>query len=164
MRGRSTAAATTTVGGYGSGMAQRQVVGTTGVVGMQVHRPESARNYLLRSFETAAAPAEDDNPSAGDCGGSVKGGSPQKGKKTAKKMTARERDAEREENLGLLLGALRLLYDSWADHLSTEELDRRAWSWYVAVRPAVESGPSGWGAKGLLRLQDILDLRRKEQT
>ncbi|KAK1759687.1 hypothetical protein QBC47DRAFT_372800 [Echria macrotheca] len=126
-----------TVGGYGSGTKQHQ---STGVVGMQIHTPEGARSYLLKSFATA--PKEDSE------------GSPPK-KKTAKAM-----EAEKEENLGLLLGALRLVFDSWADHLAVGELDRRAWSWYVAVRPAVDSGPSGWGAKGVLRLSDILKLRR----
>lgn len=75
-------------------------------------------------------------------------------------MTLRALEAEKEHNLSLLLGALRLLYDSWADHVSTAELDRRAWSWYIAVRPEVDSGPAGWGAKGPVRLQAILDLCR----
>ncbi|KAK3945588.1 hypothetical protein QBC46DRAFT_277313 [Diplogelasinospora grovesii] len=113
------------------------------VVGMQIHRPEAARSYLLKAFPTAP-PAET----------SATGKSP---KKTLKAV-----DAEKEENLGLLLGALRLVYDSWADHLTATELDRRAWAWYVAVRPEVDHGPSGWGAKGLLPLDNILNLRRKE--
>lgn len=113
------------------------------VGGLVIHRPEAARSYLLRSF--ASVPVD---------GGATTTTS------TAKKKTVKALDAEKEENLGLLLGALRLLFDSWADHLAPDELDRRAWSWYSAVRPEVESGPSGWGAKGVLRLQDILKLRR----
>jgi len=120
------------------------------VVGMQIHSPQGARAYLLKSF--ASAPAEE----------KVQDASPSK-KKVVKRMQ-REIDREKEENLGLLLGALRLLFDSWADHLSPADLDRRAWSWYVAVRPEVDVGPSGWGAKGLLRLEDILKLRRNETT
>ncbi|KAL1853984.1 hypothetical protein Daus18300_011573 [Diaporthe australafricana] len=112
--------------------------------GMLTHRPEAARSYLLKSF--ASAPA--------DAGGEAAASS-------AKKKTAKAENAEKENNLGLLLGALRLLFDSWADFLSAEELDRRAWSWYTAVRPEVDFGPSGWGAKGTLRLKTILDLRRK---
>lgn len=108
--------------------------------GLVTHRPEAARSYLLRSF--ASAPAAEE---------------------AGKKKTVRAQGAEKEENLGLLLGALRLLFDSWADHLSADELDRRAWSWYSAVRPDVENGVAGWGAKGLLRLQSILDLRRKTE-
>lgn len=110
--------------------------------GMLTHRPEAARNYLLKSF--ASAP----NPAAADAG-------------AKKKTTVKAENAEKEENLGLLLGALRLLFDSWADFLSAEELDRRAWAWYAAARPEVDSGPAGWGAKGTLRLKTILDLRRK---
>ncbi|PHH81911.1 hypothetical protein CDD83_3447 [Cordyceps sp. RAO-2017] len=64
--------------------------------------------------------------------------------------------------MGRLLGALRLLFASWAGVLGREGLDRRAWGWYVAVRPDVEAGPAGWGAKGTLRLATILALRRKE--
>ncbi|KAI1861663.1 uncharacterized protein JN550_010733 [Neoarthrinium moseri] len=116
-----------------------------GVIGMPVHRPEAARSYLLKSF---AARLE-----AG-------GGEEQT---TPKKKTVKAMNIEKEENLGRLLGALRMLYDSWADHLSASELDRRAWGWYVAVRPEVEGGPSGWGAKGNLHLKAILDLRRKGQ-
>lgn len=110
--------------------------------GMPTHRPEAARSYLLKSFASAPAAAADGSP-------------------PAKKKTVKAENAEKEENLGLLLGALRLLFDSWADHLSAEELDRRAWSWYTAARPEVDSGPSGWGAKGTLRLKTILGMRRK---
>ncbi|KAG5982904.1 hypothetical protein E4U55_001172 [Claviceps digitariae] len=108
-------------------------------VGMPIHRPEGARNYLLRSFSTAS-------PEDG-------------GVREAKKTLAASND-EKQVNLGRLLGALRLLFESWAGVLPRDELDRRAWSWYVAVRPDVDAGPSGWGAKGQLRLSKILDLRR----
>lgn len=112
--------------------------------GLVIHKPEAARTYLLRNFASPPTAAAGSNTSP------------------TKKKTIKAQDAEKEENLGLLLGALRLLFDSWADHLAPEELDRRAWSWYTAIRPAVESGPSGWGAKGVLRLKDILNLRRKQ--
>ena len=62
----------------------------------------------------------------------------------------------------MLLGALELLYQSWAHILSKEDLDRRAWGWYVRVRPDVASGQAGWGGKGIVRLADILELRRPE--
>ena len=122
----------------------------TAVVGMPIHRPEGARHYLMRSFASA-----DDPALAGDDG--TQPSTPTKKKKTIKAM-----DAEKEENLSLLLGALRIVFDSWADHLPASELDRRAWAWYVAVRPDVDSGPSGWGAKGTVKLKDILALRRKD--
>ncbi|KAM0265627.1 hypothetical protein ACHAQJ_000061 [Trichoderma viride] len=112
-------------------------------IGMAIHRPENARNYLLRSFVSAGAGASD--------GG---GGS--------SKKTAAALNDEKQENLGRLLGALRLLFASWAGVLGRGELDRRAWSWYVAVRPDIEAGPSGWGEKGTLKLSKILDLRRKK--
>jgi hypothetical protein len=124
------------------------------VVGMQIHSPQGARAYLLKSF--ASAPSEEKADGGGE--GAIAG------KKKAVKRTQKDIDKEKEENLGLLLGALRLLFDSWADHLSPADLDRRAWSWYVAVRPEVDIGPSGWGAKGLLKLEDILKLRRKENA
>ena len=153
--------------GFGSG-ARRQ--DATGPVGMQIHTPENARNYLLKSFATAPSPSEDAEASlARENEATGGGGSPEKGKglsgkeSKASKKTLKAQSSEKEENLGLLLGALRLLFDSWADHLLPADLDRRAWSWYVAVRPEIESGPSGWGAKGALRLHDLLKLRREEQ-
>lgn len=121
-----------------------------GVVGMPIHRPEAAKAYLLKSFATRA-----DDPDSTE-------GAAASTSKAASKKTAKALDLERKENVPRLLGAIRLLYDSWADHLTTGELDRRAWGWYVAVRPDVEGGPSGWGAKGQLKLADILALRRKE--
>ncbi|KUI73201.1 Protein IMPACT [Cytospora mali] len=116
------------------------------VGGMMIHRPEAARSYLLKSFASAPTTEGDANATAS----------------SAKKKTVKAQDAGKEENLGMLLGALRLLFDSWADFLTPEELDRRAWSWYSAARPEVEYGPAGWGAKGVLRLKTILDLRRKD--
>lgn len=128
-----------------------------GVVGMPIHRPEAAKAYLFRSFATRverpeSGVGENDTPDGASTS-----------KTTAKKKTAKALELEKEENVARLLGAIRLLYDSWADHLSTSELDRRAWGWYVAVRPDVEAGPSGWGAKGHLKLADILALRRKDE-
>ncbi|KAK4175581.1 hypothetical protein QBC36DRAFT_22211 [Triangularia setosa] len=136
-----------TVGGYGSG---KQLQPLTHVVGMHIHRPEAARLYLLRSFGKPSPPADEPATSPS--------------KKKAVHKTAKALEAEREENLGLLLGALRLLFDSWADHLDVAELDRRTWAWYCAIRPEVDSGPNGWGGKGAVKLVDILKLRRGHQT
>ncbi|KAI2464054.1 hypothetical protein F4781DRAFT_436812 [Annulohypoxylon bovei var. microspora] len=140
-----------------------------GVVGMPIHRPEAAKAYLYKSFATRV-----DN-SDGGVGESAAAEGPVDQvaelstlkssaftRKTTKKKTAKVLELEKEENIARLLGVIRLLYDSWADHLSIGELDRRAWGWYVAVRPEVEPGPSGWGAKGQLKLATILALRRKE--
>lgn len=126
-----------------------------GVVGMPIHRPEAAKSYLLRSFATRV-----DNPGGAAGEADASQGSPTKS--TLKKKTAKALELEKQENVARLLGALRLLYESWVSHLTAAELDGRAWGWYVAVRPEVESGPSGWGAKGHLKLASILALRRKE--
>ncbi|TQS33823.1 hypothetical protein Golomagni_05820 [Golovinomyces magnicellulatus] len=67
---------------------------------------------------------------------------------------------EKEENLGLLLEALDILFTSWTSHLPSDELDRRAWGWYSQTRPSVEDGVMGWGAKGTVKLSDILKLKR----
>jgi hypothetical protein len=140
MRGKAT------VGGFGSGMKVQQ---TTGVVGMQIHRPEIARAYLLKSF-TSLASGTDALP-----GRDGTQESPKRTKKTQKAL-----EVEKEDNLSLLMGALRLLFDTWADTLTPAELDSKAWRWYCDVRPAVDAGPSGWGARGALKLADILDLRQ----
>lgn len=105
--------------------------------GLPIYTPQSARAYLLKSFDTA--PTEESG--------------------AKKKPTAAAKAAEKEENLGKLLHALDLLYDAWAKTLSAEELDARTWSWYVKVRPSVEDGVAGWGGKNQLKLADILSLR-----
>ncbi|EPE02802.1 impact protein [Ophiostoma piceae UAMH 11346] len=132
--------------GAGARYAQGPSSGLTADVGMPIHRPEGARQYLLKSFASYESEAD------------AEAAPPAK----KKKKTLKAQDAEKEDNLGLLLGALRIVYDSWADHISAAELDRRAWGWYVTVRPDVDAGPAGWGAKGQIKLKDILRLRRKE--
>lgn len=98
----------------------------------------SARKYIMKAFDSP----KDENKSA-----------------STKKQTAKSLAAERERNLGLLLGALELLYESW-QVLSKEDLDKRAWGWYVRVRPEVADGAAGWGGRGNVKLSDILALRR----
>lgn len=108
--------------------------------GMPIHKPESARAYIMKAFAS----------------GESTDGSPAKKKKTGLAL-----EREKEHNLGLLLGALDLLFSSWVQHISRDDLDRRAWIWYTEVRPEVEPGVSGWGAKGPVRLAQVLNLRRK---
>lgn len=121
------------------GLDTQDTAPAASTVGMGIHRPEAARNYLLRSFASGEG-------SAGAAAGP---------KKTVTAM-----NEEKQENLGRLLGALRIVFESWKGVLRPDELDKRAWNWYVTVRPDVQSGPSGWGAKGELKLSKILDLKR----
>jgi hypothetical protein len=107
--------------------------------GMPIYKPEGARAYILKAF--ASPPAGEDE------------------KKKKKTGVALER--EKEENLGLLLGGLDMLFGSWVEHLGRDELDKKAWAWYVQIRPDVEGGVAGWGGKGDVKLADILNLRRK---
>lgn len=108
---------------------------------LPIHTAQGARAYLLKSFETPKAATTD-------------------AEAAPVKRTAASLTAEKERNLGMLLGALELLYQSWAQVLSAEDLDRRAWGWYVRVRPEVAPGQAGWGGKGTVKLSDILELRR----
>ncbi|KAI1427868.1 hypothetical protein F5Y12DRAFT_783048 [Xylaria sp. FL1777] len=138
-----------------------------GVVGMPIHRPEVAKAYLFKSFATRIDFSQNGEASSVPGQNSEQDGqsTPPKAstsKATLKRKTAKALELEKEENVARLLGAIRLLYESWVGHLSANDLDRRAWNWYVSVRPEVESGPSGWGAKGQLKLSDILALRRRE--
>lgn len=122
-----------------SSFRQSGTVGTHS--NLPVHSPQSARAYLLKAFDTAPL----DGTEA-----------------PIKKPTAAAKVAEKESNLGKLLRALELLYDSWASMLSPNELDNRTWNWYVKVRPAVAEGPEGWGGKNRLKLADVLALRRSD--
>ena len=115
--------------------------GTNGS-GLPIYTAQSARAYLLKSFASAPSASSDEV-------------SPKK-----KKSAAALKD-DKEKNLAMLFRALDLLYESWAHVLARDELDRRAWAWYVAVRPDVEHGVAGWGGKGEVKLEQILDLRRK---
>lgn len=112
--------------------------GTLGA-GLPIYTAQSARAYLLKSFASVSSP--------------VDGVSPQP------KKSAAISKAEKERNLGLVLRSLDLLFQSWA-LLNHEELDKRAWTWYVAVRPEVEHGVAGWGGKGEVKLSEVLNLRR----
>ncbi|EAW09623.1 uncharacterized protein ACLA_038340 [Aspergillus clavatus NRRL 1] len=109
---------------------------------LPIFTPNSARSYLFKSF-TAATTEGDKIPGTG------------------KRKTVAQVEGEKEACLGHLLRAIDSVCQSWASTLSREELDRRAWAWYLRVRPDVQSGPGGWGEKGHVRLSDILELRRE---
>ncbi|KAK8171328.1 hypothetical protein BKA80DRAFT_315876, partial [Phyllosticta citrichinensis] len=106
--------------------------------GLPIHNAESARAYLLKSFDSL----------------------PVREKKNTGKQSAVSKQAEKGHNLGLLLGALDLLLQSWARTLNKEDLDKRAWNWYVNVRPEVSGGVAGWGQKNEVELAALLDLRK----
>lgn len=127
-----------------SGSSSKQPAGTQAGnhSGLPIYTPQSARAYLLKSFAT---PEVADGPAA-------------------KKLSATARLAEKETNLGKLLRALDLLYDSWTPTMSPAELDQKTWSWYAKVRPPVEDGVAGWGEKNQLKLADILALRCMTDT
>ena len=114
--------------------------------GMPIHNAAPARTYLLRSFLT---PESDEEAKKLN-----------KDPKPEKKKTTAQLNAEKERNAANVLRAIDLLCQSWAGVLKPDELDRRAWSWYVHVRPEVQDGIPGWGGKGVVRLEEILKLRR----
>lgn len=111
------------------------------VCALPIYYAESARSYLMKSFTSAAPSSGTDVP-------------------PKKKQSLSVLKSETEHNLALLIAALETLYASWANVLSTQELDRRSWGWYVAVRPEIQQGVAGWGEKGEVKLSSILDLRR----
>lgn len=111
--------------------------------GLPIYTAQSARSYLLKSFASGSAQAAGSESSP------------------LKKKSFASAAAEKERNLGLLLYSLDLLYSSWAHVLSKDELDRRAWSWYVRVRPEVQNGVAGWGGRGEVKISEILGLRRQ---
>lgn len=109
---------------------------SAGTTNMPIHTPQSARAYLMKSFES---PAAGDGP---------------------KKLSAAQIVKQKEDNLGHLLRAIDLLYMSWIGTISPDDLEKRVWGWYVKARPAVESGVAGWGGKNVWNLADILASRR----
>jgi hypothetical protein len=121
------------------------------VSGLPIYSPESARNYLLRSMAISENIPNSEVSSKPESG-KEREASPKK-KQSAKEAASKEEAAAR------LLKALELLFSSWS-HLSKDELDRRAWSWYLHVRPDIAQGQAGWGQKGQVKLADILKLRK----
>ncbi|KAI9716062.1 MAG: hypothetical protein M1828_000473 [Chrysothrix sp. TS-e1954] len=128
--------------------------------GLPIHTPQAARAYVLRAFSLVKH--DDGDGGADDPVEEVQASTPRKSQKERKKSRAelrREDEEEKHRCLALLLGALDLLFESW-DSLTREELDRRAWQWYLHIRPNVEAGPRGWGGKGEIALTKILELRK----
>ena len=125
-----------------SSAAHFQVSSAFATSNLPIHTPQAARAYLLKSFSTS----EDIDVSI----------SPSR----SKKRTAKEEAEERERNCGMVLAAIDALLASWIKTVSREELEKRAWAWYVTTRPVVERGQKGWGERGRIELRKILDLRK----
>lgn len=125
---------------------------------LPIYTPQSARSYLLKSFETPPEPAETEEPSET---GPKAEESPKPASKKTKKPAAGTAAQVKERNLGVLLRTLDIVFASWADTLDKAELDKRAWAWYVRVRPEVQSGVAGWGGKGIVKMEEILKLKRE---
>ena len=128
--------------------------------GLPIYSPESARNYLLRSMTLIEEDAKDAPEILAE--NNIKTESPNAAP-FQRKPSAKELNAKKEQAAAVLLRALDLLFSSWA-HLSTTELDRRAWSWYLSVRPDIAQGQAGWGEKGQVAVADILKLRKQAQS
>ena len=122
---------------------------STGQSGLPIHTPEAARSYLLKSFTAVETEGHDDK---------VKVKS--EPSLSSKRATSAQLAAQKEEAAGTVLKALDMLYASWASTLDKDDLDRRAWAWYLHVRPDVAQGQAGWGQKGRVKVEDILKLRR----
>ena len=103
---------------------------------LPIYTAESARSYLLRSISK------------------LQEGTPSKSKSAATAIQ------EKEDCVGHLVHAIDSVSSSWASTLNKSELDKRAWAWYLRLRPDVQSGAQGWGEKGHVKLSDILALRR----
>jgi hypothetical protein len=119
---------------------------------LPIHTPQSAHSYLLKSF-TQTKPSSPPPSSAAP---------PQRSSPTKKRKPASPSEIASERKIALshLLLALDTLISSWSGTVDRDELDRRAWGWYVCVRPDVEPGERGWGQKGRVDLGAILALSK----
>ena len=137
--------------------SRRGPAGSSSASSLPIHKPEAARSYLLRSFSVVNS----DNQTSNDPNHQpVESTKPPKPKPVASAKG-------KEEALGMVLQALDTLFSSWTTAASVppstmtlSELDKKAWSWYVHVRPDVAQGQAGWGQKGVVNLGDILKFRK----
>ncbi|KAL4928391.1 uncharacterized protein BDV17DRAFT_95545 [Aspergillus undulatus] len=111
-------------------------------IALPIHAAQSARAYLFKS--SLPSPSEESAESA-----------------LTKRKSHTQVEAAKEVCLGQLLRSIDSVCQSWASTLRADELDRRAWAWYVRVRPSVQGGVQGWGEKGTVRLSEILALKRQ---
>lgn len=120
-----------------------------GRAGLPIYSAQAAKNYVSRSF---AVTETERNPEKANVKTESSSGQ--------KKLTAAQVLAKKEEAAAMLLKTIDMLFESWTTTLGKEDLDRKAWSWYLQVRPDVAQGQAGWGQRGHVKLEDILNLRR----
>lgn len=116
--------------------------------GPPTHKPQAARSYLLKSIDlieedVISIKKESDTTPTKD-----------------KKMTGAAKAERKERAVAMLLKTIDYVCSSWSETISTDDLDRRASAWYAKVRPDVAQGQSGWGQRGKVSLQDIIDLAK----
>lgn len=124
---------------------------TAGSGGLPIHKAQAARSYLLKSIDligedTTSIKEEPDTSST-----------PFK----TTKLTAAAKAERRERAVAMLLKTIDHVCDSWSSTVPSDELDRRATAWYAKVRPEVQGGQAGWGQRGKVSLQAIIDLARE---
>jgi len=115
--------------------------------GPPIHKPNAPRNYLLKSMVEVQY-----NSEGGD--------SAPNSKTESKKQKPAEITRRKEEAAAKMLKAIDIVCQSWADSLTRDELDSKAQSWYIRVRPDVDHGQAGWGQRGQVKLRDILQLKK----
>lgn len=138
--------------------------------GLPIHTPQSACSYLLKSFtqiQHQTQPEDSSNPDPPPSNPTTTNTTTTaaaKNKPPIPPPTPQPAAQKARTALSHLLQSLDILISSWTDTLPVpdrDELDRRAWGWYIRVRPDVEAGEKGWGQKGRLPLGRILGLRKE---
>jgi hypothetical protein len=118
--------------------------------GPPIHKPEPARNYLLKSMLLVEQGSDEPEVKQED-----------KKMRPKPKNTAAEMAKRREATAAMVVAAIDAVCRSWALTLSANDIDQRAQAWYMRTRPYVEQGQAGWGQRGQVRLADILRLRKE---
>lgn len=116
--------------------------------GPPIYKPLAPRNYLLKSMVVVDFPESTSGPGNGLP-------EPDSAKKKAKDTSKKKEDAA-----AMVLKVIDAVCQSWADSVSKDELDQKAQSWYMRVRPDVAQGQAGWGQRGQVKLQEILRLKK----
>lgn len=108
--------------------------------GPPTHKPHAARSYMLKSIDLV----EEEEPNTA----------------RSNKLSVKAMAERRQRALAMLLKAIDHVCESWSEAISVDDLDRKASMWYNKVRPPVAQDQSGWGQRGKVSLQAIIDLAR----